>query len=437
MNDPQIPPAGPNQHPHGANGPQGVPANANWTPPPNHGPNQPFPTGQPQGQFAGAAGPQLGFDQPPLAAPQEPAPAQGGKKKRRFARKDKAAAADATPPAGTDEHSARQNKWKKIRIGAISALIVVLFGGGVVLGWVANQVRQMLQLEPVSTAETVEIPISDIEAGTTMPDLRGMTKNDALSALSDAGVPTSKVEVSEKARAGIANVVIEQTPAPGEANLQDIQLVVSTAAKVPDVVGKDRNAAISEVRELGSEAEIKEEFRADAKPGTVLAISPKVGEPMGDSVSMTIAAAGSSVYLSTVNSIDNYCSSSAERLNAKEYPQSLVCNTDDEEGYSWEWDLQKRVAAVEMMVGISDSAQETGGSVTVIAYVDGKEVGRASATFGKPAKLSAPTAGGLRLKLVTVGTKASKDAWDTPKVVLGDPRLIGTADDMAVFGSED
>lgn len=408
-----------------------------WHPQPNaggyHQPSQPV-NGQPQPHEFGLAAANAPHhpNGTPIGAEVN---TQKKKKRRRFGRKQQQTET-LVDHKTADERTAKAQKWKRIRIASLAALLVVLLGGGIVVGWVANQVRQSLQQEPAAGVEYVEVPISAIQAGTTMPDLRGMTKNDALAALSDAGFPTSKVTIEEKSRGGISDVVIEQKPAPGDDDLSEITLIVSKTATVPEIIGLDRTEALSKVRELGSEAEMTEVFRAEEKPGTVLEVNPKVGEPMGSRVTMTVAAAGSSIYLSSVDSIDGGCSSTSERLDGKQYPQSMECRTDDEKGYAYEWDLQKRVAAVEMMVGISDSESDTGGSVSVVAFVDGKEVARASATFGKPAKLFVPTEDGLRLRLVATGKAGSDDSYSTPSVVLGDARMIGTSDQLAVFGSD-
>lgn len=296
-------------------------------------------------------------------------------------------------------------------------------------GWFTHEWYVAAYTQPAADAEIVEVPVSEVELGTTMPDIRGMSENDALTVLSDLGFATSTVEVETKPWAGAEGIVIEQFPAPGIDDLTDLKLVVSQQAKVPNVLGIDRKEALTAIRSLGAEVTFTEQFLADEVPGTVIKSEPAAGDTLGDSVNLTVVSAGSSFYLNTLSPISGYCSGGSFRLDGTEFPQSLACDSR-EEGASYEWDLQRKVEAVEFTLGISDEADETGGSVTVTAYVDGETAGEATAKFGEPVKMFIPTNDALRLSLTITGTKPSEDSYYRHSAVLGDARVIGTTDNI-------
>lgn len=198
---------------------------------------------------------------------------------------------------------------------------------------------------------------------------------------------------------------------------------------MPDVLGTDRKEALTIIRSLGTEVIFIEKFIANEVPGTVLGTDPAAGEPLGDSVNLTVAPAGSSFYLNTFSPISGSCSGGSFRLNGKEFPQSLACNSS-EKGKLHEWDLQRKVDGIEFTLGISDEIKDTGGSVTVEATVDGEVVAEATATFGEPVEMFIPTTDALRLSLRISATKSSDDAYYVPNAILGDARVIGTTDNL-------
>lgn len=388
------------------------------TPQPGHQP-QPQPTAHPQPQLPQQ--PASNQSIPPAAS----ATQQKTAKKRWFKRKKKA---DIQFPQDSDG-TQKPPSWKKAAIGGGVALALFLFGGGVLTGWFAHNWYVAAYTQASSDPTLVEVPVSEVELGTTMPDIRGMLENDALTVLSDLGFATSTVEVESKPWAGAPGIVIEQFPAPGIDDLTDLKIVVSEQAHVPNVLGTDRKDALTTMRSLGAEVVFTEQFLADEVPGTVIKSEPVAGEPLGDSVNLTVVSAGSSFYLNTLDPISGYCSSGSFRLDGKEFPQSIECDSR-EEGVQYEWDLQRRVDAVEFTLGISDEADQTGGSVTVTAYVDGEAAGEATAKFGEPTKMFIPTEDALRLSLTISSVKPSEDSYYRHSAILGDARVIGTTDNI-------
>ncbi|MDO5747093.1 MAG: PASTA domain-containing protein [Actinomycetaceae bacterium] len=371
---------------------------------------------------------------PSFAAPpsqQQPLTKKELKKQKR-AQKKKDKAEERAAMSDDEKAAEKMRKWKRFRLVGYILLLVVALGGGTIGGWFINDALHIYAQSTQPDTKIVQVPISDVASGTQMPDLRGMTKDDALTALHDLGFATRHITVEDKQWAGESGLVVSQSPAPGTDDLSDMKLSVSVPAKVPDVIGKKKTDALTAVREIGAEAIIEEVFDSQAKTGTVLEILPKAGEILPGEVTLKIAASGASVYMSEVSTVSGSCGSGEVRLGGKPFPNSLHCSTS-EEGYTIEWDLQKKVSGISATVGIADDERDTGGSVTVTVYADDKQVASTSASFGKSADLKASTEGALRLKILVTGKAADDDSWSTPNIVLGDARFIGTKDNIDAF----
>lgn len=334
-------------------------------------------------------------------------------------------------PMGHEGHLSRPAKsskksWTKLFLVMIVLAAMTLFSAGTVAGWYAHEV--LTRPGPYSEPEIVEIPVSSWDADFTMPDVRGIPKNDALLALTDLGVTTANVTVTERPWAGIQGVVIEQSPVPGATELGEIELVISAPATVPNLIGSDRQNAMNQLRELGSEVVFEEQFDVNKQPGTVLATSPKASEVLTDTVTVTIASSGGSIYLSQLKPISKSCSTVDARMNGESFASSLECR-GGRDAESYEWDLQRKAEQVELTLGVADDVEDVNSQVHAVVYVDGTKVNEVDASFGKPVPLKIPTKGSLRLRLDLSGNQAPTSS-STVKAILGDARVVGTLNDI-------
>lgn len=346
--------------------------------------------------------------------------------KKFFSRFSSKKTKDATDSNDTSTKDTKLIKiWKRRRLIAYLLLVIAALVGGLILGWHGNDLTRAFLSGKSTIAESTEQPQKNTKAtDRSMPDLRGMTKDGALTALLDAGFPNDNVDIVEQPWAGDSNIVVEQTPAPGQSDTTKVKLKISAPAKIPDLKGKNRIEAINTIRAMGGEASIKAVFNAQVAPDTVLDVSPKPGENLPATVTLEIASVGASVYLSELQSINGGCSKGNYGISGTTYANSLECysNTD---GNSIEWDIQKKVAALDATIGINDKSRQTDGSVTVAIYADNKKISEETVAFGSSKKISANLEGALRLKIVATG-KSGSNSYSSPEVVLGDARLIGT-----------
>jgi beta-lactam-binding protein with PASTA domain len=115
----------------------------------------------------------------------------------------------------------------------------------------------------------------------TVPDVTGMTLENAELALADAGLEVGRVteEATEDAE---ANTVLSQTPPANEvvAEGSRVDLVVASAVEgveVPDVVGLSLDDATATLEDAGLTVRSEEVFSDDVEAGLVTAQSPQPG----------------------------------------------------------------------------------------------------------------------------------------------------------------
>ena len=116
----------------------------------------------------------------------------------------------------------------------------------------------------------------------TVPDVTGMTSDEATAALADAALVAVPVEAyyADVAKGDVA----EQEPAAGSpvTPLSEVLITVSlgkgtTTIKVPDVVGQPKADAVNTLEGAGLVVTIAQAFSPDVAKGTVIAQAPKAG----------------------------------------------------------------------------------------------------------------------------------------------------------------
>lgn len=300
------------------------------------------------------------------------------------------------------------------------AWTMLVASGAFVGGWA---LKDYVQAGRVTDGPTVvEVPAAVEVASGAMPDIRGLSLADAKQALVDSGFPAGTVEVTGVDWAGAEEVVIAQDPVVGEVASGTIKLQVSRSALMPDVVGMRRADAIDKLKQLGAETEVEEVFTPDKPAATVLSTDTKSGGPLPLVVTLQVAQAGSSLYLSTLDTVTGRCSQRSANVNATTYPNSLLCASGEAEASTHVWLINRKAAVLAGTLGVVDSG-DTNAQVTAVFLGDGEEIGSATAGYAKPAVVSVDVTGVLRLEVAI--TSAKRD-----EAVLGDFMLKGTTADI-------
>lgn len=126
-----------------------------------------------------------------------------------------------------------------------------------------------------------------IAVARTMPEVIGLTEEEAQDLLAKAGAKTVVVEGVNSAEP--EGTVVGVDPGVGEAFVasQDVILRVAQKAPVPDVIGLDRVEAVAKIEESGFRAEVV--FgTSDAQEGTVFECSPEPGAKAEPDSTVTI-----------------------------------------------------------------------------------------------------------------------------------------------------
>lgn len=327
-------------------------------------------------------------------------------------------------PRGDQPNGKKSKRKREASLGTRAKFLaaIALLGTGVILGWWSVSGLSVLR----SSGDAAEVQAFDytgFDEGL-MPDVRGLTLDDARRAIADSGVEIGNIEVASEPWAGRPDMVVAQSPAHGVTNPESVSLSVSEPAEVPVVSGVAILDVTEQLGALGTSVDLRYRYEPGAPAGTALNTEPPAGEPLPDEVVVVVADAGFSTFVSTVG---RECGSSEASLDGKDFPNSISCRAgDDPESYVW---ITKRaVDELAADVGVDDSG-EPGTAVEVEVFADGRSVARVEAAYGRVERLEADVSGALRVEIVTRALDLPGGSSST-SVVLGDARFIGETEAM-------
>lgn len=315
----------------------------------------------------------------------------------------------------------RKNKRRRYLVMAVAMLVVGLIVGGAAGGY-------YLQNEIVSRRTTpdpavVTVPQAAAGAGeVVMLDVRGMAEQVARQALIDQGVAADAITVKTEPAAGSPGRVVGQSPASQTKNPQKVELTVSAEARMPTVLGTDGQQTSVVLQKLGAQVTLVTRYQPGAKPGDVIASDPAVGAVLPQDVTLTVAEAGSSVFMSSQRLVKGSCSTGSYSLSGKDFSQSTACSVgSDTELY--EWVTKRAVDEIMATVGIADRA-DTDGAARIEVFADGRSVAVVNARYGATENLSVRVTGALRVSFRITRTGGKSTVYP----VFGDGRFVGSAD---------
>ena len=218
----------------------------------------------------------------------------------------------------------KPSPMRTIAITSFALWTIAVLSAGVMAGW---YLKDVLQARLVTEGpQVVAIPAAVEIPDAAMPDLRGLDLGDAKQALADGGMDIADLATKGVEWAGEPGIVLAQDPVAGEAIGGPVVLTVSAAATMPTVVGLQKGEALEALRALGVEPQVVEEYDMSKPTGSVLASDVPAGDPLPVTLTLTVAQAGSSVFLAQLEAVDSMCSPSEEQVDAVAYPNSLTCS---------------------------------------------------------------------------------------------------------------
>ncbi|MDT0201569.1 PASTA domain-containing protein [Nocardioides sp. AE5] len=320
--------------------------------------------------------------------------------------------------------------WWLILAGALVLVLVTAIGIAYGAGWgAANRAGNATRAHDVPAERVISIPDFGQAGGTEMPDVRGLTLEEARQALGDAQI-TARITTQERPAAGRSGVVIQQSPIFGAANPAAVLLVIAQEAKVPDVIGTPIQDAIDAMQGMGARVQQVKVYRPGATVGNVVATSPKAGEGLTEMVTLQVADAPSERRLVDLSTLQGYPSADSDTvaIHGVSYGSAMYFSPSHDDPADLVWNLggADLYLSAQFVLGEDAEAGERG---RIEVRGDGELIDSFEVTSTKAAKLETSLAGVQTLMIRVVNTVDPESSDDPPwraNVVLLNPVLLGS-----------
>jgi len=236
----------------------------------------------------------------------------------------------------------------------LCAVLAVVGGSGAAGFWLATQTVVASQPNPEPSVIEVPVG-TILQSSSLMPDVRGLDEDGALEVLADAGVEISRVTVTTKPFAGPSDLVIAQSPVFGTVDPGTVELTVSAPAAVPDLSGLTTDEAMDLLIELGARVDQVEIYLPDVPVGFVRSVEPVAGSALPELVVLTVTADPSAVFLSQLKRTGSSCSNDGSMLiDGETFANAISCSSSTS-GREVSWQLNKAVDILSGTIGVPDS----------------------------------------------------------------------------------
>lgn len=310
--------------------------------------------------------------------------------KERFARTrhPKNITGQKSPSAAGSRQVFSSSRGRFILVLGLCFVIISALGLASVAGWAAaNKLVVAEQDRPNTEVRVISLPDYSQDVSARMPDVRGLTADDARQALVDAGIPADFVTVTERAAAGTSGIIIQQTPVFGATNPNAVTLVVATEAKIPDSAGQPAQDVISSLRALGARVEQVRVFEPDSEEGTVVRTEPEAGNAVPDVVTVYTSDSPVTRSFDDFEEITGGGSSETDVLHlGVKYENGVSFSTGrGDEAEESAWDLKGKVVLLEGQYAL-DAKSEGSALVTVLG--EGVSIAQMEVSSTAPTKFS-------------------------------------------------
>ncbi|QTE30330.1 PASTA domain-containing protein [Pengzhenrongella sicca] len=328
---------------------------------------------------------------------------------------------DARPPRRRRRlpHVSRTWAWVASIIGAL------------LVGFALSQllVPASVTTERAAVADAPSATAAPTTGPAAMPNVLGLDSATAQRALLDAGVSTT-VTFAARPAAGPNDVVVAQDPVGGQTTSGAVVLTLSTSATVPELVGANLADARAALEALGAVVQVTRSVDPNQTEGLVLSVDPASGQKVPAVVTVVVADPGDALTLASVNMADHSgCGTTSNiTVNGAAVQDSVKCTLNDSDSSFADWVLAREAVAFEATVGTSD--QGATGSAHLRVVGDDRVLLDTIVMYGTSSQVRLDVRDVLRLHVeVTFPDPKST----TPTVILGDARLLGTAEQLAAI----
>jgi serine/threonine protein kinase len=235
---------------------------------------------------------------------------------------------------------------------------------------------------------------------------------------------------------GSGNTAAPPAPASTSASSTDSSGATSTTSApsttepasgiTPKLVGLSLSD-ISAALPVGTTVDSVDKLDEASVDGTVLAQKPKQGEPLRDTVEVTVARQPVTAYMDELTAISGDLQTGPMDVTGKTLPHAMsagICAYSNPSINSY--DLGKHYKRLMATLGQADNSTLTTAVGLVEIFADGRKVFAQNVTFGKTVALDVDVTDVLRLEVKWRGTNcADTGGSDSATLVFGDLRLLG------------
>ena len=325
----------------------------------------------------------------PVAGPGGPVPPPGG------VAVDRSAPGGSGAGAKSDEGKGKK-KGKKKRSRAPLVVLVLILAVALVAAGVVIGARYLPRSRPVAEGPSA------------------------------GPAPTSEAPPSETPSASAA--ASARTSATATASASS-----TATTTMPDLVGLTTDQAKAKLPDNVKVDVVKANAPHGEKEGTVLSTDPAAGEKISDTVTLTVVGSATSsstsgstktVYLADIKATEQV-NTDVFDLNGKSQVHGFTKIFYSASQWSTEWNLGRHFNTMSGTIGITDNSKDSGATFTVEFYLDQELVQTETLAFGEFKDISLNVQNKLRLKVVITRTdKGSR----TASVGFGDFQLQGDSD---------
>lgn len=315
-----------------------------------------------------------------------------------------------------------------VKRAAIAVGLVTLAAWATVLGWFMHDWLSSDRVEVVAD-RPVEVFAPETVIAGRVPNVVGLSEDDARRALSDAGVDLEAVTARSVPYVGPADLVVQQEPPSGRPveDGQQIVLDVSTPARMPTLDGSQEGEARAELAALGARVVVVNQYQPGAEEGTVLSTDPAAGELLSDRATLHVAEPLSSVFLSQLNPVASSCRTAEGAVVAgATHEEAIVCQPElGAKPRSATYALGGEVESLRADLGLDDRGNPDV-PVMLQVYVDGELALSRRLEFGDSLPVEVALLGKLQLRL-EASAMAAAEAGSLPvRAAFANARLIGS-----------
>ncbi|MGO1412138.1 MAG: PASTA domain-containing protein [Microbacterium sp.] len=332
-----------------------------------------------------------------------------------------------------DELKHRPGRARQLLRIAIACCIVAAVCASVVIGWsIGVRTTASGQGYLPGDTETIALPQGGAANGAEMPDVRGLSEDDATQVIADAGISVSKISVSARPAAGAPGRVIEQVPAFGAVAPTIVAIVVAEPAEVPeDLIGMDAGAALMELQSLGARVRIERRYVAGVDAGVVASSDSKPGEPLPEAVTLVVGDTAVTRALSELDSPGSSGSGSEDYLfGGITYDTAVDLSAGWNDSTEYAWSLDGEAETIEGMIAaeeIPDRDEDDPAYGThIVVRGDGEAIADYDIRTTDPVDFSWDVSGVETLTVVLEGI----DDDGAVDVVLLEPTVLGSYEDL-------